>query len=161
MKPLELHVYDFDGNLYDSPRLPVDRPDWWFSAKSLRGWGVPGQDRKWILPTLIEARRSIQAPWVRAVVLTGRPHHGEMQAVLKQMLSAAGLRFDKLQLKPFLPPKTTPAYKAHKVHEWLKKEPSITKVVFYDDLDENLLAVAEVARLMRVKYVPIKGAGIS
>ncbi len=151
----------FDGTLYDSPRLPVDRPDWWFSAKSFRGWGAPGFDGKWILDYVAEARRSIQVPWVRAVLLTGRPQHGEMAHCLQEMLSSARLNFDRVQLQPFLPPRATPTYKADKVHEWLLMEPSITKVVFYDDLEENLRAVGEIARLMKVQYTPVRAPGIS
>ena len=162
MKPVELHVYDLDGTLYDSFRLPVNRPDWWFSAKSLRGWGPPGEDRKWILANVIEARRSVQAPWVRTALLTGRPRHGEMEATIKRMLSSARLHFDKVQLRPLLPLTTTPRYKAHKIIDWLADYPTVEKVVFYDDLDENLDAVGHALSYYDdVAYSPIKAPGIS
>ena len=161
MGPVELHVYDFDGTLYDSPRLRRDRPDWWFSAKSLAGYGAPGRDGKWILDTVVEARRSIRAPWVRTALLTGRPKHREMVKVIKRMLSSARLPFNRIQLKPLVPPGNTPKYKAEKVYEWLQAEPSITKVVFYDDLQENLDAVEMAATLAGVKYQPVLASGVS
>ena len=162
MKPVELHVYDFDGALYDSPRLRVDRPDWWYSAKSLQGWGAPGHDPKWILGTVMEARRSVRTPWVRTALLTGRPLHGEMLSTLKKMLRAAHLPFNEVQLKPLLPPTDTPAYKAIRVVDWLSEHPTIHKVVFYDDLPENLAAMGHALSYYQdVEYVPVLTPGVS
>ena len=161
MKPVELHVYDFDGTLYDSPRLRKDRPDWWFSSRSLAGYGAPGHDKKWILGGVMEARRSIRAPWVRTALLTGRPKHAEMMAVIKKMLSGAKLPFNYVQLKPLIPPRAMGAYKSMMVSEWLRAEPTITKVVFYDDLQSNLDAVGSAASRAGVRYHPVLAPGVS
>jgi len=161
MKPVELHIYDFDGALYDSPRLRVDRPDWWYSAKSLKGWGAPGRDSKWILGTVVQARRSAQTPWVWSALLTGRPEHREMTQTLRQMLSGAGLRFNTVQLKPIWPPIGTPAYKALKVVDWITDHPTIRKVDYYDDLQENLDAVGAVVVDAGLRYTPHLTAGVS
>jgi hypothetical protein len=162
MKPLEIHVYDFDGTLYNSPKMPLARPDWWFSSKSLRGWKAPGYDHRWILPLVQEARRSAQAPWAKTALLTGRPLHGEMEATLKRMLSSAGIRFDIIQLKPLLPIQPTPRYKAHKLIDWVTDYPTVGKVVFYDDLDENLDAVGHALNYYSdMTYVPVKAPGLT
>ena len=161
MKPLELHIYDFDGSLYDSPRPKDDRPDWWFSAKSLQGYGGLGEDPKWILSTVVEARRSILAPWVKTAVLTGRPHQAEMQATIKKMLAKTGLNFDIVKLKPLFPPDPTPVFKAKQVLTWLRAAPTVTRVIFYDDLPENLSAVGDVVRQANLSYTGIRTAGVS
>ena len=161
MNPLQLHVYDLDGTLYDSPRLQVDRPSWWYSAQSLQGYGPPGFDTKWILGTVLEARKSVMDPRVRAVLLTGRPQHSDMASVIRAMLRSADIRFAVEQLKPLFPPRPTPLYKAAAVQKWLLRYPSVGKVVFYDDLDENLDAVGEVARRMGREYLPVKAPGVT
>ena len=161
MKPKELHVYDLDGTLYDSPRLLVDRPAWWYSAQSLQGFGPPGFDMKWLLEAVGAGRRSIQDPWTRTALLTGRPQHAEMAAVVQSMLRSADLRFDYFQLKPVWPPRPTPLYKSQAVRKWLLAEPTIQRVVFHDDLPENLDAVGKVVLALGREYVPVLAPGVT
>jgi hypothetical protein len=161
MKPVELHVYDFDGALYDSPRLRQDRPDWWYSARSLQGWGPPGHDRKWILDTVYKARLSVRQPWTRTALLTGRPEHAEMTATIRCMLEGAGLRFDQTQFKPAWPPQKMEEYKALKVVDWLADHPTVSRVIYYDDLQENLDAVGAVVTDAGVRYLPCLTVGVS
>jgi hypothetical protein len=163
MKPVELHIYDFDGALYDSPRPRVDRPHWWFSAKSLTGWKPPGRDRKWILDTVMQARRSIQSPWVMTALLTGRPRHASMVKTIRRMLFSAGLHFNEVQLKPLIPPQRVSTYKALAVVGWLQGHPAIRKVTFYDDLPENLAAVGEALHAYdpAIEYTPRLTQGVT
>ena len=161
MKPTELHIYDLDGSLYDSPRLLVDRPSWWYSAQSLQGFGPPGFDTKWMLGTVGQGRRSVMDPWARTALLTGRPQHAEMAHIIQAMLRSAELRFDHTQLKPVWPPMSTPRYKAQAVQKWLLRETSIRKVVFYDDLPENLDAVGAVVEHTGRFYVPVLTSGVT
>lgn len=162
MKPTELHVYDLDGTLYDSPRLAVDRPSWWYSAQSLQSFGLPGFDSKWLLGPVMAARRSIATPWVRTALLTGRPHHAEMLAVIHAMLRSADLPFDEVCLKPVWPPTTTPRYKSLRVVDWVADHPTANKVVVHDDLQENLDAVGYGLRYFRdMTYVPVLAPGVS
>lgn len=161
MKPTELHIYDFDGSLYDSPRPRVDTPSWWYSARSLKGYGPPGFDKKWILAAVLQARRSVGTPWVRTALLTGRPQHSEMEQVLRAMLRSADLPFDIYRLKAVWPSTLTHLYKAAEVQRWLLREPTIRKVVFYDDEPVNLEAVGEVALRLGREYVPILTPGVT
>ena len=160
-KPTELHVFDFDGALYDSPAPRASHPSWWYSSLSLSGHGPPGFDHRWILVTVMAARRSVFRPEVRTALLTGRPQHKEMTVRIREMLRSADLSFDFVQLKPVLPEISTPAYKAAAVRRWVKKEPSITSVVFYDDLTENLAAVGKVAVRAGCRYTPVLTPGVS
>jgi len=162
MDATELHVYDLDGSLYDSPRLRADRPEWWFSAKSLRGFGPPGFDRKWILPVLYEARRSILAPHVKTALLTARPKHREMEDIIYQMMHCGTLRFDYVSLKPLWPLRATAKYKAVAILDWLAANPRVTRVVFYDDVPANLEAVRNAMSFLRdIEYVPVQAPGVT
>ncbi len=84
-----------------------------------------------------------------------------MMATIKKMLAGAGLRFDRVQLKPIFPPRSTPEYKAMAVLDWARQEPSISKIVFYDDLTENLEAVGAVVQALGLKYEPVLTPGVS
>ena len=161
MTPTELHVFDFDGALYNSPRPLIDRQSFWHSPKSLQGYGVPGEDPRWIIPTVMAAKRAIARPEVVAVLCTARPLRGSLQAILKRMLYGAGLTFDHYALKPAWPLRTTPTYKAGQVHHWLLKYPTVSYVAFWDDLPENLVAVGDVVRSHGLGYRPTLTPGLT
>lgn len=154
-------MFDFDGTLYDSPRPRVDRPGWWHSPRSLEGSGPPGYDQKWILPVLVRGRRAIQDRTVRTALLTARPGSAPMQQAVLRMLRQAGLPFDYAAFKPLWPAQDTPTYKAWKILEWLRAEPSITHVVFYDDLKANLDAVDAALGPWNYTYVKVLAPGVT
>ena len=146
LKPVELHLYDFDMTLYDSPQPPEPDPVWWFHAYPLYNFGVPGFDHRWILPVVVKARRSTQTPGVMSVLLTARAGSAPLRQIIKKMVRAAGLNFDLVQLKPVDTQLSTPGYKAAVVYKLLKLYPSIRKVTFYDDLRANVDRVGIVVR---------------
>jgi hypothetical protein len=160
MLPTELHIYDFDGALYNSPKPKIERGDWWWSPKSLRGYGPPGQDARWIMPTVKSARHSVARPDVMAVLCTARPLTGSLQACIKKMLFSAGIHFGHHAMKP-LGFRSSARYKAERTRKWLEQYPSIEKVVFWDDLPENLVAVGKVVRSRGLSYTPIQTPGLS
>ena len=57
--------------------------------------------------------------------------------------------------------RSSPSYKAGCVRKWLKQYPSVEKVVFWDDLSENLVAVGKVVRSEGLRYTPIQTPGLS
>jgi len=142
MHPVELAVFDFDGTLLKSPKSPDGNPLWWFHAHSLASiTEAPGFDPRWYLGAIAHARKAAATPGVLTVVLTARPDHRGMREQIGRLLSLASLQFDQVVLKPVLFPGLDPAYKAHAVRAWLRKYPTIKRVSFYDDLDENHVAV--------------------
>jgi phosphoserine phosphatase len=147
----QLHVYDFDGTLYDSPASPDKNPVWWLYARSLDKAGAPGFDARWNVGLLIEARRSLQSAGVSAAVVTGRPDYKEMRDRIAQILHVAGLDFPMLCLKP-LSMHSIPDYKAWIVGVMVDKDPLITKVVMYDDLQSNLDAVKRAMAYRKIKF---------
>jgi hypothetical protein len=155
MSPVELHIYDFDMTLYESPQPPEPDPVWWFHAYPLYGFGAPGFDRRWILPLLVKARRSTQTPGVLTVLLTARADSAPLKQVIKKMIRTAGLGFNLVQLKPVDTTLSTPAYKAAVVHKLLKLHPSIRKVMFYDDIQANVNRVGAVVRRAGLAYVGV------
>jgi hypothetical protein len=157
MKPTELYIFDFDDTLYRSRKPPVPAPAWWYHAHTLDGFGPPGFDTKWKYDVLGAARRAQVAPWAMTVLLTARPQHSAMERKIREVLAAARLKFDHFCLKPVIPAgMTDPQYKAAAVQRILLSFPSLTRVVFYDDRQDNLDAVARVVRGAKVEYVPIR-----
>lgn len=156
IKPVEMVVIDFDGTLYNSPRPLLEYPGWWHSAKSLEGFGEPGWDPKWNLPVLIEARRALQSPWTRVVLVTARPQHAEMKTIILSMLTAADLRFHSVQLKPPFSTLSTPQFKAAIVQKLLLSEPTISKVTMFDDEPDNLDAAERVSKRLNRQFVPMR-----
>lgn len=156
-QPTELHIYDFDSTLYHSPAPPVPEESnmWYFHAKSLGLPDRPGFDHRWILPVLIQARRSQLNPSAALVLLTARPDHKAMREILYRTLALTDIKWDAVKLKPIFFPGSDAAYKASTVKQWLEAMPSIKKVVFYDDQRANLEAVALVVQAKSKKYEPI------
>lgn len=137
----ELHVYDFDGTLYDSPRAPDNNPAWWLYTKSLAEAGPPGFDFRWRLPIVIQARRSMQRLGTTTILVTGRPDYREMRERIEQLLRDASLDFDFVFLKPPSLDVTTPDYKAAVLATFVDQDPTYKKVMMYDDDDANHKAV--------------------
>lgn len=153
----ELHVYDFDGTLYNSPKPPKPDPSWWLFVKSLGKTGAPGFDVRWNVPMVIQARRSIQDPCAETILLTARPDYNAMRQKVETMLDDASLDFRRVWLKPPFLVQPTPAYKATIVESYLIQDPEFTKVVFYDDDPNNLDAVGRVTQRHGVEFRGIQG----
>lgn len=157
MGPKELHVFDFDGTLYQSPAPPNEEEagTWYFHAYSIGEPGVPGFDSRWNLPLILRARRSVEDPRAAVVLLTGRPDHKPMKDAIYRALAKIDVRWDGIILRPVFYPGSIPQFKAYCVQEWLKKMPSVEKVVFYDDSETNLGLVGQAVTAQGKHYVPV------
>ena len=137
---IELHAYDLDHTLYDSPRPPDGDPNWYFHAHSLGRWKPPGFDPRWNLEVLTAARRSSVDPLVRVVLLTARPDHRPMRVAVEQLVRSTGIKWNAICLKPVLSVMTDAEYKARVLQRWAQTWPTLQKVVLYDDRPENIEA---------------------
>ena len=150
----ELHVYDFDDTLFDSPLVPKDWPetarDWWLSPDSLKPPYVPeGQESKFKLPAADAAKRSI-ASGAHTVLVTGRMDVPGMREQLSKLLRALGLQMDGIYLKDSIGP--TAAFKQKAVFALLGNMPNAKKVAMWDDMADNLKAVGLAAAEKGVAY---------
>jgi hypothetical protein len=152
---LELHVYDFDGTLFDSP-LPPD--DWskgmgtWFeSPGSLLPPCVPEHPGSewWNGDVVASAKQSIANPNVFAIMMTGRTNQVGLRYRIAELLDSAGLDFDAVYLKKGFT--STPDFKAHMLGKILRRFPDISLVKIWDDRHNHLPIFSEV----------IEGMGIS
>lgn len=154
--PIELVLFDFDSTLYNAPTVAPERdPTWWHSAKSLSGIGEPGWDQRWNLPVVVHARRALQSPWTRTVLLSARTRTSEMETTLRVALSGADLHFFRILLKPVTLAATTPAYKAMSVQRLLLETPSIERITMFDESAEHLNAVRLVVEAQGKKFFPV------
>lgn len=158
MSPFEIHVYAFDRMLYDAPLAPDGDPDWWYHAHSLRGYGGPGYDARWRLPTISAARRSSLDPLVLTALLTGRPANAQMTKTLRDMLQLTGVAFDIIQLQP-LSAQSTAGYKGACVKAWLDKSPMIRKVVLHDADPASHATVSKAVREAGARYEGVTAWG--
>jgi hypothetical protein len=148
----ELHVYDFDGTLYNSPLPPDGNPAWWLYTKSLDGAKAPGFDSRWRLPIVIQARRSMSQPGITTILVTGRPDYREMRNRIAELMSDASLPFRYLFLKPPSLDITTPDYKAAVITTFTDQDPEYRKVVVWDDDDKNHKTIRKHLEQRGVKY---------
>ena len=160
MPPLELHIYDVDGTLYRSPTPAIPDPIWWYHAHSFGEPGSTGYDKRWVLDVVYAARRSIRDPTVAAVVITGRPEHARMRAMIEGMMDKADLAFDAVVLQPIFHVGSMASYKASAVEQLLEQLPTVRRVVFYDDLQSNLKAVGRVVEQRGIRYDAHLGPGM-
>ena len=137
----ELHVYDFDGTLFRSPRLPSWWPRkrvWWIDPRSLNRPCVPdapGPDW-WVEPVVDSARASIGDQNVWAVMLTGRnARYGGFSYRVPELLHQKGLNFDEVHLTDT---KDTKNFKKQKIRDIINRYPYISVVQFWDDRPEFL-----------------------
>ncbi len=147
---LELHIYDFDGNLFRSP----EPPEWW-DKKKLGGWyssevslgrpfisDVPPSNA-WVDSVVREAKASIANPNVWAIMCTGRVAKGAMRYRVAELLRVKGLDFDEVYLND-MGTKTAP-YKQKVTANIIKRLPQISGIQIWEDTKENVEAVKRVA----------------
>lgn len=148
----ELHIYDFDDTLFDSPVPPwkasgVKPPewkgrDWWASPESLAPPYVPaGGEAKLKLPAASDATKS-RSSGAYTVVVTGRRDEPGMREKLKSILDTIGIGVDAVFLKPDSKP--TAQFKATTATALIGNMPLLAKVAMWDDMADNLKAVANV-----------------
>lgn len=134
---LELHIFDFDGTLFRSPKKPVGwKGSWWANELSLEPPCVPDKpgDEWWISETVSAAKAAISDPNVFAVCLTGRQdfiYRGRLPILLNEK----GLNFDMIRLSDS---EDTGRFKSSHIRHLLKQHRSIRKVVIWEDNAELL-----------------------
>lgn len=138
----ELHVYDFDDTLFDSPLPPegTDSKDWWLSPESLAPPHVPaGKEGERKLPAVDAAKKSLSSG-AYTVLVTGRVDVPGMRQRLLAILKALGLTMDAVVLKDG--PGPTAAFKRRAVFALAGNMPNVKKVAMWDDMADNLKAVS-------------------
>lgn len=158
MTPTTLFILDLDGTLYNSPAAPdqASAGAWYYHAHSFGTWGPPGFDPRWRLDVLAQVRRASLDPTALVAVLTARPHHSEMFATIREMITTASLDVPLLQLKPVAFGGSDADFKALSVAKWLRDHPTVRRVVFYDDQPANLAAVGRIVTASGRTYAPIE-----
>lgn len=138
----ELHVYDFDDTLFDSPLSPegFDSREWWLSPESLSPPHVPaGKEGERKLPAVDAAKKSLSSG-AYTVLVTGRVDVPGMRQRLLAILKALGLTMDAVVLKDG--PGPTAAFKRRTVFALAGNMPNVKKVAMWDDMADNLKAVS-------------------
>jgi hypothetical protein len=97
--PTELHLYGFDGVLYDPPAPPSGTKNpatWRANVASLKEVGPPGFDPRWNLWVVQQARRSCGRPDVVALLITERLKLRPLEVRMGAILKGADLIFDEV-----------------------------------------------------------------
>lgn len=135
----ELHVYDFDGTLFQSPVYPTwwtNREDWWGNPLSLTPPCVGDKPQSgWNEQVVASARQSIADPDVLAVVCTGRSLNSFARYRVPELLKGKGLAFDGVYLKDS---GKTDAFKKRIILKLLSRHPSIDTVHIWEDRHHHL-----------------------
>lgn len=138
-RPAELHLYDFDGTLFRSPHKPADwQGHWWSNPVSLEPPIVPAKPNKtwWVDPVVAQARQSIAAPHVYAVLATGRKDRAFRYRV-PELLGHKRLAFDAVHLSDR---ESTLEFKLALLDQLLNRYPFIEVVRIWDDRTPHLAA---------------------
>lgn len=139
---IELHVYDFDDTLFHSPKPPKSwtrsEGAWYSSIESLSEPAVNEKNLPslWIRDVLDSAKTSLSDPNVKTVMMTGRnAKKVELVSRIKELLASVGLNFPETF---FNNTSDTATFKIERVFEILDANPTIRKIVFWDDKDDLL-----------------------
>lgn len=139
-KEEELHIFDFDGTLFRSPRPPFSwEEEWWSNIKSLSEPCVPlnPDDSWWIESTVRDAKKSIKDSKIKTVLLTGRINSPELRSRIIDLLAQKDLYFDKVILAGNLIDETSELKKEY-IKDLVQDYISISKIVFWDDRPVHL-----------------------
>lgn len=154
----ELHIFDFDQTLFQSPGPPPnlskkERGKFWHDPSSLGGDLVPeSPGPNWYIQHVVDAFRAAQQnPRVLTVVMTGRSE--PLRNQVKKLLDHAGLKPDKLVLKQE-PGQSTKDYKTREMKRILQENPDIKKVHFHEDREHHLREFQEAAQDAGYRFVP-------
>lgn len=152
---MNLHVFDFDDTLFDSPLPPddwQDRRGWWRDPLSLSEPYVPRNGTsKLALPASKIAAKNSRDKNIETVVVTGRQALPELEKVIRKILGKLKIDVD-IYLKPAA--QSTPRFKADAVAAIIAENPEVDHVEMWDDLADNLNAVAQRLRKLNVSFTP-------
>jgi len=136
MRPIKLHIFDFDRTLFKSP----EKPDWWDKG----WWGnlnslsepcvpeIPPSDW-WNDSVVQDAKRSLANTDVRTVLLTGRIPKFSLR--VKSLLKQVGLEFPEVYFSTGGPTET---FKVNTIKKILDEMPSIRGVSIWEDRETHL-----------------------
>lgn len=174
----ELHMYDFDDTLFRSP-LP---PKWWYkdydvylqwdqenppvrSEGILEDWdtstqslGEPFMDKNpsidsglWKKEVVQSAIDSQNTDFVFNMFCTGR--EDVLKSHIKEMMDSIGLTFDndKYYLQPDA--RNTAIFKVNQITKVLDDNPSIKKVVIWEDSTTNLEKIKELCDSRGLEFI--------
>jgi hypothetical protein len=152
----ELHLYDFDGTLFQSPMYPSwwgDKGGWWSSPVSLGPPCVPDKPSGgwWNEKTVASAKRSIADPNVWAIVCTGRGDGTFARYRVADLLKQKGLNFDEVFLKDG---GDTAAFKKKVIEKLLVRHPVIEEVHIWEDRLNHLADFVKFVEKLGRKGVP-------
>jgi len=135
----ELHIFDFDATLFDSPMHPDDWEGhigmWYDTLQSLTPPCVIDPEALWIKSTVAAARRSLSTPGVYTVLMTGRSAEPQLAARVTELVQSAGLDFDEIHLKTG---GKTVDWKSQMLSGFLRELPDLEVVQLWDDRSHHL-----------------------
>ena len=159
MRPLELHIFDFDGTLFKSPSPPPSygKKGWWDDPRSLEPPCVPeSPGGKWFNNAVVSAFRKADAnPRAVTVVMTGRLQY--FTARVRAILASGGVKPDELLLKPS-GGGSTEGYKVANMKYLLKQMPQVQVIEFWEDRHNHLRSFKMAAEKWGYRFVghPVK-----
>lgn len=140
--PQELHVYDFDGTLIDTPRPEDGKPFWeavtgeqwphkhWWPASETLDMDVfdirPNEH------VIAEFEQSNTSQNVTTLIMTGRPK--KLRREVSAILTKYDIVPDELILSDGL---ETLTFKLQVIKEWIRRIP-LTRIIFWDDRQPHL-----------------------
>lgn len=152
----ELHIFDFDATLFDSPMHPDDWEGhigmWYDTLQSLTPPCVIDPEALWIKSTVAAARRSLSIPGVYTVLMTGRSAEPQLAARITELVQSAGLDFDEIHLKTG---GRTVNWKSRMLSEFLRRLPDLEVVQMWDDRGSHLeqfVRIVEDAGLVAIPH---------
>jgi hypothetical protein len=139
VRETELHIFDFDGTIFNSPTPPASygKRGWWDDPRSLEPPCVPeNPGGEWYNNTVVSAFRKANAnPRAVTVVMTGRLHY--FRPRVKALLASGGIQPDELFLKQS-GGGATEAYKVSAMRYLLKQMPQTKVIEFWEDRHNHL-----------------------
>lgn len=129
----EIHIYDFDDTLFDT-----------------------NGSQEFIEEISQEAKRSINNPKVVTALCTAREGDKETIEITRGLLESEGIVFDYHIFKPHYILKPNCIYKEIFAAKLIGNHPEASKLVLWDDCEDNLDYVGITVRNMGLDYVPVK-----
>lgn len=151
-----LEIFDFDWTMFRSPSPPEDKPDksWWATGESLSPPYVPLRAPRsfWIEEVVREAKSSLRRPSILTIVLTARRAKStpriqellEQRDIEPQMFLCRSATFQK--------DRSATLFKRKSVAKILDDHPDIKKVIVWEDTQDQLKGIGEVAKKRRLRF---------
>jgi len=153
----ELHIFDFDATLFQSPMHPDDWEGhigmWYDTLQSLTPPCVVDSDVMWIDSTVAAAADSVSDPSAYVVLMTGRTAEPRLAARVAELLGSVGLRFDEIHLKPGGGSRTLD-WKSQMLHNFIQEFPDLEVVQIWEDRNDHLAGFVRIVEEAGLEAVP-------